>query len=393
MQHQQLKALLEKFNDGTISDEELQALNAWYASLDAVQDSELYNPTHQTAADLTQQRLQELKTRISGEATPMFPVKGIFPIAWIRRIAVAVTGIALISVSYLIFNSNKSIKPVITLQQKPGAKQDVAPGTSTPVLTLADGSTISLDSIGNGSLGLRQKNNLLKSGTGELTYSDERFAGKVLEYNTLFVPKGSKMVHLTLSDGTQVWLNSFSSLRYPVTFSGKERRVEITGEAYFEVAKNEQLPFIVQREEIEVKVLGTHFNVNSYADENNIKITLLEGAIKINNASTSKLLRPGDQAALNGNGGIAVNADVDLDEVIAWKNGRFEFNGQTIDQIMRQVERWYDVKVEYKGKIADDHFVGDVSRMENVSEVLKMLAHTGVINFTIENKTIIVSGK
>ena len=392
MHDQYIQALLEKFHEGKINEEEMRELNDWYLSLGKDRADELFDPTSKTATALRTQRLSELKARLSGEAIPLFPKTKIISLKRFSRIAAILAGICI--GSYLLFFiPKKSGDPIVKANINSHFKNDVAPGTNAAVLTLADGSTIVLDSAANGTLAVQENANLVKTANGQLQYNAINAPNAAMEYNTLFVPKGSKTVHLTLSDGTQVWMNSFSSLRYPVVFAATERKVEISGEAYFEVAKDEHKPFIVQKGEVQVQVLGTHFNVNSYDDEADIKVTLLEGSVKIQNANTSKMIKPGEQAMLNVEGKIAINRDVDIDEVMAWKNGRFEFNGHTIDVVMRQLSRWYDVEVEYRGAKPDDHFMGDISRMGNVSEVLKMLEHTEVVRFSIEGKKIVVTRK
>lgn len=186
-----------------------------------------------------------------------------------------------------------------------------------------------------------------------------------------------------LTDGTRAWLNSESSLRYPTAFIGNERRVEITGEVYFEVAKlfslqGERVTFTVQRGDAEVEVLGTHFNISAYDDESSIKVTLLEGSVKVKKANEAMLLRPGEQAAISKTGRISLDKTVDTDEVVAWKNGWFDFRSLSIQDIMQQVGRWYDVEVNYSGTISDSHFSGIVSRSANISQVLKIMEQAGV---------------
>ena len=202
---------------------------------------------------------------------------------------------------------------------------------------------------------------------------------------------------MVLADGSKVWLNAASSLRFPATFTGSERKVELTGEGYFEVAKNAAMPFKVDvAGKGEVEVLGTHFNINAYEDEATINTTLLEGKIKLTAtdsrlpAHDSWLLSPGQQAQLSANGGISLNRNPDTEEVMAWKNGKFHFGeAADIQTIMRQIARWYDVQVEYKGKVTE-HIGGTISRNVNVSKVLEMLEMTGTVNFWVNGKKVTV---
>jgi transmembrane sensor len=265
-----------------------------------------------------------------------------------------------------------------------------APSTNNAIITLSNGRQIILDSAGNGTLVTQGNVNLVKLADGKIAYLGSSNNRSEMAYNTLTNPRGSKVISLTLSDGSQIWLNAESSIRYPTAFAGNERKVEITGEAYFEVAHDEAMPFIVRKGEMETKVLGTHFNVNAYDNEPAIKVTLLEGSVKVSKAGEAVQLVPGQQAQINTNGKILLNKTVEIDEVVAWKNGQFELNGNTIEPIMRQVARWYDLDIEYKGALPTDNFKGSVSRQENVSELLRILEQTKAVSFSIEGKKIIV---
>ena len=306
-------------------------------------------------------------------------------VGYFRWVAAAAV-IAVILVSGYLFRSKKQPKPATYVA---GAiKKDIAPpAKSNAILTLANGAKIVLDSATNGSLAIQGKTRVEKLSNGQLVYTGK--SGGEIEYNTLTVPKGSKIASITLSDGTRVWLNSASSLTYPVAFAGDERSVEITGEAYFEVARNQAMPFKVKKGETVVTVLGTDFDINAYQDEVSTKVTLLQGSVKIDLGPVSKLLRPGQQAQITS--GIRVSDDVNVEEVMAWKNGEFQFGeAADINSIMRQISRWYDVTVEYKGEITG-HIGGTISRDESASQVLKMLEMTGAVRFEIEGNKIIVS--
>jgi ferric-dicitrate binding protein FerR (iron transport regulator) len=201
-----------------------------------------------------------------------------------------------------------------------------------------------------------------------------------------------------LPDGTAVWLNAATSLRYPTRFAGKERRVLLTGEAYFEVTKNPGKPFIVdmpdhrtaRQDTLHVQVLGTNFNINGYEDESTIKTTLIEGTVKIIQGQNARLLSPGQQAQTDNNGGLKIIRDADTEEALAWKNGLFQYNSTDLKAIMRQIARWYDVRIVYEGNLKDETFSGSVPRMEKVSQLLHMLAMTNTVHFTIEGKEIYV---
>lgn len=243
----------------------------------------------------------------------------------------------------------------------------------------------------NGQLAIQGNTEITKTADGDITYrqtADQSGVLSTLAYNTVSTPTGGQY-HLLLADGTNVWLNAASSIRYPTAFTRAERKVEITGEAYFEVAHNVAKPFRVQSSRQVVEVLGTHFNVNSYADENETKTTLLEGSVKVTGSSGFKLIKPGQAAVLKGNH-LAV-AEADVEEAVAWKNGYFKFN-DNLEVIMDKVARWYDVSIVYQSKPDPDYtFVGEISRGRNLSEILKIMEYTGKVHFEIEGRRIIVS--
>jgi transmembrane sensor len=221
-----------------------------------------------------------------------------------------------------------------------------------------------------------------------LSYNTLKNKSSEVVYNTISTPRGGQY-QLMLADGSKVWLNAASSLRFPASFVGKERKVELLGEAYFEVAKNAKMPFKVKVNGMEVEVLGTHFNINSYENESTIRTTLLEGSVKINKNNSSSLLKPGQQAQMNKAGEIKIINDADVEEAIAWKEGKFQFDRADIHDIMRQLTRWYDVDVEYKGTVSS-HFGGTISRDVNLSQVLNMLHLTGEVKFQVEDRKVVV---
>ncbi|MEP6746698.1 MAG: FecR domain-containing protein [Bacteroidota bacterium] len=304
------------------------------------------------------------------------------------RVAAAVV-IGILCTGAYFFVSQKYKKDTEAVSVVSVKKDITAPTSSNAILTLANGKKIVLDSASNGSLAIQGNTNVVKLADGQIVYNGK--ATLEMQYNILTVPKGSKIATITLSDGTKVWLNVESSLKYPVAFNGSERKVEITGEAYFEVTHNVAMPFKVQKETTLVTVLGTHFNINSYADEPAIKVTLLEGAVTIKKGNAVGVLKPGQQAKIAGD--IKTSGEIDADEVMAWINGKFQF-GEAADiaSVMKQISRWYDVEVEYKGSITG-HIGGTISRTENVSQVLKMLEMTGGVTFKIDGRKVIVMPK
>jgi ferric-dicitrate binding protein FerR (iron transport regulator) len=268
---------------------------------------------------------------------------------------------------------------------------NIAPPTSSnAVLTLANGQVVVLDSAGNGTIVKQGSVDIVKLADGQIAYKG---IGQNTGYNTLSNPRGSKVVSIVLSDGSKVWLNAASNIRYPVAFSGKERKVEISGEAYFEVAHNAAKPFIVQKGETEVRVLGTHFNVEAYDDESSLDVTLLEGSVSVatqKSISRPKVIRPGEQAQVRQDGNIKLASSVNLNEVMAWRDNMFSFNGADIETIMRQVSRWYNVEVVFK-KPVTEKFYAEVSKNTNISTLLKMLEATKAVHFKMEGDVIVVT--
>lgn len=307
---------------------------------------------------------------------------------WKRSIGwVAAASVLLIS-SIIYFYPSSDQQEKITAS--PQLKKDVAPPTGDKaVLILADGTKIEMDSVSNGMIAVQGDVSIVREEDGTITYSGK--AGRDISYNTFRVPKGSKPLSLTLTDGSRVWINVGSSITYPTAFVGKEREVMIKGEVYFEVAHNAAMPFKVKNGDITIHVLGTHFNVNAYNDDGVEKITLLEGAVVVNQKNEAKTLKPGQQALVRESGeNIRIQKTVDLNEVMAWRDGKFIFNqSMDIHGIMRQLERWYNVDVVYQGEVTQ-RFWGSVSKDVNLSQVLKIFEATGGVKFEIEGSRITV---
>lgn len=304
------------------------------------------------------------------------------------KLMAAVTVAVLIFQSFYTYykaeSSNKGEPKVVKNKQ---IKTDIVPGGNKAILTLQDGSKIVLNDAKDGTLAQQGNTDVVKLANGQIVYNETAAAPAKVLYNTMTTPRGGQY-KLTLPDGTEVWLNSASSITYPTAFAGTERDVSITGEAYFEVAKDKTKPFHVRSGNQMVEVLGTHFNIMAYDDEDAIKTTLLEGSVKITENNQSSLLKPGEQAVVDKNGGLKI-APAAIDEALAWKNGYFKFNRVDIKFIMRQLARWYDVSVVYEGRLPQDEFVGKIGRGENIAQVLHILELDDV-HFKIEDKKIIV---
>ena len=307
-------------------------------------------------------------------------------VIYLKRIAIAASLLGIIVVSYFLIKRNVSA-PVVKAADTHQFKNDVSPGGNKATLTLADNSVIVLDDAKNGMLARQGASKIIKL-NGKLLYEAAGQNTRQAVYNTISTPKGGQY-QLELPDGSLVWLNASSSIHFPTSFIDHERRVQITGEAYFEVAKNAEKPFVVMVNKSEVQVLGTHFNINAYSDEDEMRTTLLEGSIRFVDGNNISVLRPGQQSQLSKNRIVSVQSNVDVNEVVAWKNGLFSFDDASIENIMRQLSRWYDVDIEYKGK-TDDIFVAEMSRNIRLSDVLKALELTGRVKFEIDGKKIIV---
>lgn len=320
------------------------------------------------------------------EATPVIPW---FKTITFRRISAAAVIISLLFVSvFYIFPRNNSKDPALAEASKnTGRTPDIAPGRNGAILRLSDGSTIVLDSAQDGVISMQGSAVASKEGT-QLSYANQGKGPMTTIFNTIETPRG-RQFQLTLEDGTKVWLNALSSIRFPVVFNGRERPVEISGEVYFEVAKNKTKPFIVNAGSTQIKVLGTHFNVNAYSDGNAIRTTLVEGSVMVSKDKTTGILKPGQQAQLNGSGKLSIQEHADLEETLAWKNGRIAFTNAGIEDIMRQVSKWYDVDVVYAGTVTKRTFTADISRNTNLSEFLKVL-ELSKIHFSIEGRKLIV---
>lgn len=263
---------------------------------------------------------------------------------------------------------------------------DVEPPQSNQAfITLSGGQEIVLNGINENSVTEQDGTKIVKAANGELAYQAQgNPATGSLVYNTLWNPRGSRVVQMQLSDGSRVWLNAGSSVTYPVRFSGKERRVSVAGEAYFEVTHNRTMPFVVSNNATNITVLGTRFNVKAYDDEET-RITLLEGSVKVNIPGADRLLKPGQQAKVSNS--LEVTDNTDMEEVMAWKNGLFKFDNADIRTIMRKVARWYDIDVVYEGETSAERFQGKISMDTRLSELLEVL-ELNKVAYSIENKTV-----
>lgn len=378
----EIQELIQKNLDGTITIDERKLLDEWF-----------YNFSPEDIVLLSNEPGSNIKERIKDRLDDyIIYEKRNSKRRWQSNVFKAALVIFIVSVSslmYYVLSTDNKGKEIIVKVKGNKIVDDITPGTNKAILTLGNGATMILDSSSNGQLGVQGNTKVIKLDDGQLHYVKENRAGKdEVVYNSISTPKGGQY-QVVLSDGSKVWLNASSSLRFPTAFNDAMREVEITGEAYFEIAHNSLKPFRVKVKDMYVNVLGTHFNVMAYDDEKEIKTTLLEGSLKVSNTSSYRFVKPGQQAGLLQNGTFNLIPDADVEEAVAWKNGKFLFNSADICTIMRQVERWYNVDIVFERE-GNLHFTGELSRYANISELLRKLELTNEIHFRIEKGKIIV---
>jgi len=367
-------ALSEKWLNGTITPEEEKEYADWYNTIDP--DFILDIP-----ADIAHNREAHRQKILQQIQKKIVPVSPLYIRVW-KPLAAAAVLLIITSVAYIYFNKQNDLHEIVSvLPADHKLKNDIGPGTYGAILTTSSGKTIILDTAKNGELMKDAGKQVVKT-DGGIHFSDTASQKNTLEYYTLSTPR-ARQQKLSLPDGTIVWLNAQSSVKFPSAFTTAKREVVITGEAYFEVAKDADHPFVVHVNDAAIEVLGTHFNVMAYSNETALETTLLEGSVKFTTGTNAVLLKPGQQSQLSSGSNIKVNNNVDIEQVVAWKNGIQSFNNADIKAIMRQVERWYDVDVEYKGTISARQFSGEIPRDAKLSELLKLF-DVNKIHFSID---------
>ncbi|MBN9380905.1 MAG: FecR domain-containing protein [Chitinophagaceae bacterium] len=382
--------LIEKYQKGIATPEEVSFVEAYYKYFDPENASLPLLPSPEKQ-EQENRLFKDMQARI--RQPPEEP-----PVVRLRKYTrVAAAVLLLIAGGAALRYMNKKKPPVATLPV--AVKNDIAPGGNKAVLTLGNGSVVVLDSASSGLLAEQGGATVTKTGDGRLVYqkavSDGTGVGGEPAYNTLSTPKGGQY-RLQLPDGTKVWLNSASSIHYPVAFTGNRRQVDITGEAYFEVAQilssdgRKKMPFVVRTDRhTEVEVLGTHFNIMAYTDESAVRTTLAEGSVKVTNLHHQVLLTPGQQAVLEASLSPIKVKEVDADKETAWISGFFQFDHTDLPTLMRQLQRWYDVEPVYPVKDNGRKFGGRISRSLPLLEMLRLL-ESNDIHFKIDGKKLIV---
>lgn len=380
MDHNQLRALLLRYEKGECNTEEEALIERFYLSESA-------NETLIKDTDDLEKDHDKIWENISVATTAKKnKVKSFY-------IAVSIAASFIIILGY-IFYSNPSLSSKASAPEKNTiASAHIVPGGNIATLTLADGTTLGLDKSPLGKIAFQGGAEISKTANGQLNYqlvSVPTIADEQMAANVVSTPRGGQY-QIVLSDGTKVWLNAASVLRFPARFVGQQRLVTLEGEAYFEVAKDRHKPFKVMSGGQTVEVLGTHFNIKSYADEKSIRTTLLEGSVRIrakgrNGQENMAVLKPGEEAT--NAAGLKVS-QADIQEAIAWKNNQFTFHSEPLSAIMRDISRWYNVDVAYKGNISEMSFTGSISRYAGIAKVLETLELTNLVHFKIEERRII----
>lgn len=376
-----LEELARKVVAGMASEEEMLFLEEYYNAFEKHADEQVF-----LTSEELQHFQQTIRQRIYNQITDASPSKHNRYIMW-RWIAAAIF-LIFIGSGVIFFLKNTNDTTIV--KTLPKNETEVLPGGNKAILTLHDGSTITLDDAQDGSLAQQGNTEVSKTADGQLIY---RLAGKdpsspSIQYNTVTTPRGGQyQVHLP--DGTKVWLNAASSIRFPISFTQNERAVTITGEAYFEVAHDRQAPFIVSAGDTRVQVLGTSFNIMAYDNEDLQKTTLVEGSVQLTNGGRISLLHPGEQMQVNENDfKLVKHANVAAE--LSWKNGLFYFKDADIQTVMKQAERWYNISVKFKGNIPEKQFNGKVPRNVNLAELMEILSFYDDMECTIDNNTITI---
>ncbi len=402
--NEHVRLLFEKYLRKECSAEEFEEMMTWLVAMDEGEKNKLSAPlielwdkamadrlpstAEQVDWDRVFERVLNADEQVPAIITDLKQPPGI---GW-KRVAVAVVIFGMIIFGSILLLNRKAPKEIVKQEKKVRhLPEEIHSKGNQAILTLSNGSVIILDSTKNGIITKQGNVKIIKLDSGQLAYSPQSSNGTTsseISYNTISTPRAAQY-QVVLSDGTKVWLNAASSLRFPTSFSGQDRRVELTGEGYFEVSKNKGKPFHVQVGTVEVEVLGTHFNIMAYEDEAAIQTTLLEGSVKVSYKSQSDLLKPGKQAILNRDDNKLTTGDANVQQVVAWKNGYFYFDKSDVKTIMRQVSRWYDLDIIYESPAPDMKFSGKIERELPLSGIAHLLA-SGQIHFRIEGKNCIM---
>lgn len=385
MSSEEIHKLIEKYNNQTASSEEKKIVEALYDKI----NGDAPNFGEAELINLKQDIFTSVINTIENNTQPQFSKiksrKLYISIAWAAVFAGLIFGSLFI---YLNTSNSHSFSRLVKKK-----KNEIKPGGNNAILKLADGTELILNKAADGQIANQSGIKVTKTKSGELLYTfTSGSKPQNVQINTVTTPRGGQY-HLILIDGTEVWLNASSSITFPTAFTGNDRKVKVTGEVYFEVSKNKLKPFIVNTTQSEIKVLGTHFNINAYEDEYFQKTTLLEGSIEIKKGGQLKLLIPGEQSNISeSSNAIQIKQVEDLDAIIAWKNGYFQFLDSDLPSFMRQISRWYNTEVSYNGAIPTKEYTGKIPRNVKIETLIQMLSYSG-IHCRVENNQITVNSK
>lgn len=373
MNQPRINFLLQKYLAGAISDLEKEELLGLYNAISS-RDAEYPDDMEDVQVRMLSRLNDEFKTK----------KRSVFGKGW-KLIAATVTMALLSAGIYIVSKPDLKQK----LAQRKFDKPIILPGTNIATLTLGNGKQILLNGSNKGTLAVQGNAVITKNAAGQISYkvTGTSHANEEIAYNTVTTPLGGQF-RITLPDGSNVWLNAGSSIKYPSRFVGNERHVELHGEAYFEIFKNKNAPFTVAAENVNIKVLGTHFNVMAYENEPSVNTTLLEGSVALNSKSAHAMLIPGQQAVADKTADNIIVRKVNIEDAVAWKNGYFSFRKENIKTAMNKIARWYNVDVEYSGNVNNKILGGTVSRAENINELLNYVELTGIAKFKIEGRRI-----
>lgn len=378
---QQYLVLFEKYLTGKASQKEINLINSYEDELENILQQSVLKTQEDVA---TETRLKKRLEKNIQHTRTSFRVKYQWAAALLIFLATAL---------YINYQGQKTKVLVVAKNQRP-LQPTAQPGSNKAILTLASGKRISLDDAANGTISNQGGISIKKLKDGTLKYdrsdAEPALIANQITYNTISTPKGGQY-QISLPDGTIVWLNAASSLKFPTAFIGNERRVELSGEAYFEVSKNKLKPFRVAFNSQEVEVLGTHFNISAYKDEEQSRTTLLEGSVRISKLKSHRLLLPGQQAINENTNDNFLIVNPNLNEVMGWKNGLFVFKNKSIQSIMKQVARWYDIEVVYQGSLHNQVYGGQISKYSDLNDLLNKLELTGTVHFNVEGRRVVVS--
>jgi len=397
MNEQELQQFLEKLASGNYTNEEYQTFVSWVENCtreeyelmlvyweqvsDAVDQTDNIDPALIASIERGLDRIDEKASR---QVIPLYAEIDKKKRLWPRIAAAASILVAMSAGSYFVFHKKQLGQQIA--QTKPIY---IKPGSKKAILQLANGQRIALNEAPAGTLAKQGNATITKTADGQVTYNAQNSSGKTEDiYNTITTERGG-YYPLKMADGTVAILDAASSIKYPVTFNGKERNVEITGQVYFQVAHNASKPFKVTVKGQTIEDIGTEFNINAYDDEPYIRTTLVDGSVRVTKLQKSFVLVPGQQALTDLDKNTLMVKTVEVGDVIAWKNGQTSFKNEDIQEIMRQVSRWYDVDVEYQGNLPDRKFIGGISRNASLADLLKILEFDN-IHFTVQDKKITV---